>query len=342
MGKRILILGSGHIGATVAEDLAIDTNHYITIVDKIIPPKIKELPIAQIESDLDRVMLGLLMSGVHLVVNALPSNLAPKVWDMAVTCGVPLVDVSYQECYKNWERWDEAAKNANIPILCDVGVAPGLTNLVAGRVWADKQKIDDGRLYVGGVSELPGAPYGYATTWSLSDLFEEYTRPAQLIIQGSKIEKAALSGLEEIEIPGVGIYEAFLTDGLRTLLFLPNVDMMFEKTLRWLGHVETIRPLLEDKEEFIKELNKCKGIRDRLIFYCDIDGRKFKLVDYPEGGLTAMQRTTALTCSTFTKLAANKDIGTGIITPEKLAQDPETYDWIVDELAKYGVILQEI
>ena len=92
----------------------------------------------------------------------------------------------------------------------------------------------------------------------------------------------------------------------------------------------------------IKEINKCKGIRDRLIFYCERAGRKCKIVDYPEGGLTAMQRTTALTCSTFTKLAANKDIGTGIITPEKLAQDPETYDWIVDELAKYGVILQEI
>lgn len=343
MGKRILILGSGHIGATIAEDLSIDTNHYITVVDKVISPKIKELPIARIEGDLDsRIMLPHLMSEAHLVVNALPSKLAPKVWDAAVTSGTPLVDVSYQTCYENWKRWNEAAQNSDIPILCDVGVAPGLTNLVVGHVWADKQKINDGRLYVGGVSELPGALYGYATTWSLEDLFEEYTRPAQLTIRGSKTEKPALSGLEEIEIPGVGIYEAFLTDGLRTLLNLPNVDMMFEKTLRWPGHIEAIRPLLEDKDEFIKELNQCRDTVDRLVFYCEIDGRRFKLVDYPEDGLTAMQRTTALTCSTFTKLVAEKDIGTGIVTPEDLGQDSEIYSWIVDELAKYNVLLEEL
>ena len=54
--------------------------------------------------------------------------------------------------------------------------------------------------------------------FSPSDVIEEYTRPAR-IITNTMIESVdALTDLHEINVTGFGTMEAFLTDGLRSLL----------------------------------------------------------------------------------------------------------------------------
>ena len=54
------------------------------------------------------------------------------------------------------------------------------------------------------------------------------------------------SELETLTVDGAGEMEAFLSDGLRTLVeTLPQVPRMEEKTLRWPGHVAAVRPLVE-------------------------------------------------------------------------------------------------
>lgn len=47
--------------------------------------------------------------------------------------------------------------------------------------------------------------------------------------------------------------EAFLSDGLRTLLITLPIREMSERTPRWPGHVERIRPLVESGR-FVEEM----------------------------------------------------------------------------------------
>lgn len=340
MGKHILVLGGGHIGSVVAEDLSIDTNHRVSVADKNISDRIKDTSVKTLECDLTPDMMRRLIDQVDVVVNALPSKMAADVWYISCIKKKPLIDVSYQELYKNWDKWDMLAKSAGIPIVMDTGVAPGLTNLIAGLAWNPSRKIEKGQLFVGGMAKDPNAPYGYATTWSLEDLYEEYVRKAAYTDRGVTCYKSALSGIEEVYVPGVGIMEGFLTDGMRSLLLLPNVETMFEKTMRHPGHVEKMLPLLKDKEKFIGELHKCRDIDDILVLFCDIDGRQFRLIEESKDGLTAMQRTTALTCSVVTKLVAGDRVEPGLKGMEHLAKD--FYQVIVDELATYGVIIEEL
>ena len=76
-------------------------------------------------------------------------------------------------------------------------------------------------------------------------MIEEYTRPARVVEDGRVVTRPALSEIETIEVPGVGTLEAFLTDGLRTLLTTVPARSMKEKTLRYPGHAEAMRALRE-------------------------------------------------------------------------------------------------
>ena len=76
-------------------------------------------------------------------------------------------------------------------------------------------------------------------------MIEEYTRPARLREGGRELVRPALSGLEQLDLPGVGTLEAFTTDGLRSLLTTLDAPDMIEKTLRYPGHAELMRVFRE-------------------------------------------------------------------------------------------------
>ncbi len=74
--------------------------------------------------------------------------------------------------------------------------------------------------------------------FSPKDVIAEYTRPARVIRDGGEVVLPALSERHFIEVPEHGQMEAFLTDGLRSLLeTIPAVEMS-EYTIRWPGHIQ--------------------------------------------------------------------------------------------------------
>lgn len=344
---NILILGAGKMGSVVAKELAKTPNMSVTVADQHIDDHLWD-----IDADISRTNLlengnlAKLMEEADLTVCALPAALGKKVWQCALELGKgSVVDMSYQDLeLGNYTSVDKEAKEAGITILTDCGVAPGLTNLVIGRVLSRQENIEMARLFVGGMAKEKSAPYGYSKTWSLNDLYEEYTRPARVIHRGKVTVRPALTGCEEIQIPGVGFLEGFLTDGLRSLLRLENVTNMVEKTLRWPGHIKAIQPLLEDgKEFFLEEIGeRCKHVEDMLVMHCIIDQYQYNMVEYARDGMTAMQRTTALTCVQFAKLQAMKTLKPGLVTPEEVGQDEAMYKIIVEGLKESDVELKEI
>jgi lysine 6-dehydrogenase len=164
------------------------------------------------------------------------------------------------------------------------------------------------------------------------------------------VEVEALEGLEDIEFEGIGVFEAFFTDGVRTLHQTIKAKNIWEKTLRYKGHVEKIKFLIKlgllSKErlrtapispwEFM-----CKFWTERLSFFEEKDvvlmrgiitGRKgstrlkhtFEVVDFfdEKRNITAMGRTTAYTAFAVIKqLFENKIEQRGVIPPEILGMN---------------------
>jgi len=227
---------------------------------------------------------------------------------------------------------------------------------------------------VGGIPEKPVPPIGYTITWSAEGLIDEYVRDVSIIEGGEKISVPALSGLEEIEFPGVGVLESFYTDGLRTLAdSIEGVDSMWEKTLRYPGHVEKVR-LLRELGFFADEPVKTRvgevtpkdvtarifertlwmpEVGDLLAMRIEVSGEsgeeekkyEYRLVDYfnHETGVSAMARTTGYTAAIVAgMLAKGKVTEKGVLVTENLAKDPRFTEGLLSELRKRGVQVEEV
>ncbi len=332
--KKILVLGGGKQGRVIASDLA---NHAaVTVAD------VREVALPNVrfvEADLsDSRTLARLIGEHDLAVGALPSTLGYRAAHAAVEAKRTYVDITFYA--EDPSRLHEDARRAGIAILPDCGLAPGISNLVVGRALAQGMP-DEIHIKVGGIAQDPLRPYGYLVTWSLDDLVEEYTRPARILRGGRITTVPAFSDLGRIRVEGVGELEAFLTDGLRTLLDC-GVREMTEMTLRWPGHAARVRPLLASGKLVEEFRRRCTGEDDLVVFLVDVvrgDRReRVTLVDRAQGGLTAMSRTTALTCAAFARWAAEGGIQeTGVVPPEHVGADERAFRFILDALGRHGI-----
>ncbi|MBV9016748.1 MAG: saccharopine dehydrogenase NADP-binding domain-containing protein [Alphaproteobacteria bacterium] len=335
---RIIILCGGRQGRIIANDLAGD--HDVNVADIA---AVNISGVRSIQQDLSRPLelVGILRE-YDVVVGALPARLGFAAAQAAVKAERHYVDLSFY--IEDVAQLHGAAEAAGVAIMPDCGLAPGLSNLIAGRALATRtpQEIN---IQVGGFAADPKKPYGYVITWSPEDIPEEYQRPARTIRDGKIVEVPALSGLEIINIPGVGEVEAFFTDGLRTLLSeanppvgVPRINNMTEKTLRWPGHVKAVKPLIASGTLVTELTEKCREGADLVVFRLQVDGEVVTMVDRARGGISAMARTTALTCAAVARwVAAGKMQFTGVVPPEKLAIDHAAYRFILDTLRVRGV-----
>lgn len=331
---KIGVLGGGLQGRVIAGDLADDFNVTVADLRDARVPGVKN-----VRMDLsDRDALLSFMKEQALVVGALPARLGFRAAQAAVRAKKNYIDIAFYE--EDPAPLDEAARAAGIAIVPDCGLAPGISNLIVGRVMAEGSP-DEIHIKVGGFAEDPAEPYGYAVTWSVEDLLDEYTRPARIIRGGKVVSVPVLSGRERLQVEGVGEIEGFFTDGLRTLLKC-DVPVMTEKTLRWPGHIDEVKPLVENGTLVAELLDKCSGKRDIVVFRVDVvrEGKTTRtgFVQRASGGLSAMARTTALTCSSVARWAATSGIGrTGVVPLERIGRDRAAFDVIVALLREKGV-----
>ena len=267
---------------------------------------------------------------------------------------------------------DRPAKEAGVTVIPDCGVAPGLSSILVGRAASRLDRVESAHILVGGIPEIPVPPLGYTITWSAEGLIDEYVREVSVVEGGRVVQVPALSGLEEFDFPGVGRLEAFYTDGLRTLVqSLPGVDSMYEKTLRYPGHVEGVR-LLRELGFFDEEPLEVEGRRvsprlltarllerslrrpevgDLLAMIVEVRGEaggeasgySYYVLDRFDraGGVTAMARTTAYTASIVAGMLARGSIEEkGIIPPERIGMNEGIAEELLSELGKRGVIVE--
>ncbi len=347
---NLLVLGGGAQGRVLAGDLSRSLPSASVLVADRVKPRLAEAKnLAWRAADLsDDGELERLLGGCDLAIGALPSRLGDRAMRAAIAAGRPMVDVSFSA--ENPLRLDASARAAGVFLVPDCGLAPGLSHLIAGRLAAEHGSPEELTIYVGGIAQDRAAPYGYVITWSPEDLLEEYVRPARIRRGVRIVERPVFDEHETLAVEGVGELEAFLSDGLRTLLeTLPDVPTMSEKTLRWPGHVDAIRPLLAD-ERFLEEIRaRCSADppRDLVVLLVRArwgdTARETLLVDrYDEAtGLSAMSRTTALTTAVVAQWAARGGIReTGVLPLERLGRHRAFYDFVVEEMGRRGVAIR--
>lgn len=380
VGLKILVLGCGNVGSAIVKDLAkyLPSNQIVAadrnpdVARKVAEETGKE-NVSWTQADASKYdELVNIIKKHDLVVGALPGSLGYISAKACVDAKVSMVDISYMP--ENPLTLNEAAIKAGITIVPDCGVAPGLSNLLAGRGASRLDQVEGIHIVCGGLPITPVPPLGYTITWSVEGLIDEYMRPARIIEDGKLVKKEALSGLEIIEFPKLGKLEAFYTDGLRTLLeTIKGVKSMWEKTFRYPGHVEKIK-LLRDLGFFDEEpidvenvkivpkkvtiklldrkLRKPK-VKDLMAMKVEVTGIKsgskvkyvYYLLDYYDDAskTTAMARTTGYTASVVAQLIVKGVIeDKGVIPPEKLGMNERIYKQIIEELEKRNIKITEI
>jgi lysine 6-dehydrogenase len=369
---RVLVLGCGNIGSVAAKDLAINlASADVVVADKDgdrarrTAENIGTDNVSYIQLDAaDCQSLLTTIKDFAIILGFLPAGLGYSLAKACVKAGKNMVDVSYMA--ENPLRLNEEAEKADITIVPDCGLAPGISNLIAGHAVAGLDDVRAVHILVGGLPEKPLPPLGYTITWSPESLIDEYTRKAGIISKGLKVEVEALTGLEKIVFPSLGRLEAFYTDGLRTLLHtIKGVDEMWEKTLRYPGHAEKIKtlralgffdqaqvdvgnvrvsPRMVTARLFEQKLHK-REIKDVVALRVEVSGIKnsrqltytYNLLDFYDQTqkITAMARTTAYPASIIAQLIFKKTLKCkGVVPLETIGRNDALFKALISELQR--------
>ncbi len=299
-----------------------------------------------------------IVRNVDVVATALPSDTALPVVRELLTKGRNVVDVSFMDIdpymFENLCR-----KNETFYIF-DAGFSPGFSNLVAGHIYDVMGTLDLLGIYVGGIPTQPVPPIKYQITWNPEDLIEEYVRPARVIINGSIRTVDPLERILKVEIPGLGRFEGFYCDNLRTLLRNVKAKEMFYVTLRHEGHL-SIMKTLRDLGFFAKDEIDVSGCRiapykftaemfgrklqqtipDQAILYivASGNGKRYELLTHLIGKRhrSATAYYTALVYAKTCMMALKEELSPGIYPLEHLSY----YDEYLKYLKDHGVSVDE-
>lgn len=371
MKKKAIVLGCGLVGATMARELAGDSEFEVTAADfaQVNLDKLREdAGIRTIRVDLsDPSRVREVIGDQDIVLGALPSRIGLQTLEAVIRGGKCYCDISFMP--EDALQLDSLARKHAVTAVVDCGVSPGLSNMMVGHAVFRLDRADRADIYVGGLPKVRHWPYQYKAPFAPSDVIEEYTRPARIVENGKIVVKPALSDPELMDFPFAGTLEAFNTDGLRTLLQTVQVANMREKTLRYPGHIELMRVLRETGyfdpcEIEVKGLKvRPRDVTAKLLFpkwtYAQgeeeftvlrvivegLSGGKamryaYDLYDEYDriNGTSSMARTTGFPCVIVARMLALGTIAErGVFAPETLAQRNGLFELIVSELDRRGV-----
>ncbi len=371
MKTKVIVLGAGLIGKPLAIDLAKDKNFDVTVADKSWQrlENIYEIELGKKHLDLmETDELKKLLKPFDLVVNAVPGFMGYNTLKTVIKSGKDCVDIAFYP--EDVFGLSELARAKEVRVISDMGVAPGMSNLLAGFAASKMDEVDKLDIFVGGLPVVRKLPWEYKAVFSPTDVIEEYTRPARLVENGKIVTKPPLTEIELLEFEGVGTLEAFNSDGLRSLMFTLKAKNMREKTLRYPSYAEKIKLLAEngffdtEKIDFrgqavsplemtskllFKQWQLEAGEEDLTVMKIVVEGKKagknlryvFDLFDRydTETNTHSMARTTAYAASQAVRLmASGLHSQKGIVVPELLGKDEKIVSFMLTGLAERNVV----
>jgi len=370
--KNIMVLGSGMVGAVMAEDLSKEKDFRVTVADRdpeTLARLAKRADVKTVTADLSKPeKIHELIGPADLVIGAVPGFLGFQTLKLVIEAGKCIADIAFMP--EDAMELDGLAKNKNVTAVVDCGVAPGMSNLILGKYAAEFEEFEEALILVAGLPRIRKWPFEYKAPFSPIDVIEEYTRPARYVLNGKIVTMPALSAPELVDLPGVGTLEAFNTDGLRSLMKTIRCPNMKEKTMRYPGHIDLMLVLRETgffsqtpvdvkgvqikpldlatkllfpmwklqpgEEEFTVMRVQCTGTRS---------GKRvrhtYDLLDRFDAktGFSSMARATGFPNVIMARLILNGTFKRrGVFPPELFGGQAEIFSAVTDGLLKRGVV----
>jgi len=379
---KIAVLGAGLMGKEAARDLVNSQDvEKVTLAD--VDSKRAEAVAHSLNSSklsaayldaTDYEQLKSFIGNYDVIINALFYSFNVSVAKAAIEAGVHSVDLGGHIGHATDRvlEMHEQAKAAGVTLIPDLGVAPGMINILSGYGASKLDEVKSIKLYVGGIPVRPEPPLEYNHVFSMEGVCDHYTDPSLIIRNGIVQEIPSLSEVETVHFEKFGPLEAFHTAGGTSTLShsYPDLETLEYKTIRYPGHAEKfkllvdlnltrndytvqvkgqeIKPrdvLLKVLEPIVELGEKDDAVLLRVITEGTQKGKKakfeYELVTYKDRDhqVTAMARATANTISVVAQM-----IGSGLITkrgvyaPEKIVPGNE----YIQEMAKRDVHIKEL
>ena len=367
-----MVLGGGRVGSAIVRDLAAENDFSVlgVDVDPVRVARMTDFGADGMVADLSELAnVSKAVADTDLVVGAVPGFMGYQTVERVLQEGKPIVDISFfpEDAF----GLDLLAQMSEVACLVDCGIAPGLSNLILGRMEEHMDETASFHCLVGGLPVERTWPWEYKAPFSPGDVIEEYVRPARLRRDGVEITMPALSEVELVNFPGLGSLEAFNTDGLRSLLRTCETPDMVEKTMRYPGHAVRMRILREAGFFSTMEIQAASGVvrprdvteallfsawqfedgePDLTVMRIVVEGKKggkslrhtYNLLDYynPDTETSSMARTTGYTCTAMVNLIA-RGLWTepGLAPPEIVGRKADCFDAVLKHLEDRNVHL---
>ncbi|MDE0708242.1 MAG: hypothetical protein OSB33_04765 [Candidatus Poseidoniales archaeon] len=336
---RICVLGGGLVGRFVACILN-DRKHEIRVVDADL---LSDIPadIEVIQSHIELETLPEMVRGFDVVINCLPGRIGHSVRPTLLSIeGLSVADLAFTS--EDPRMYEELAKEHGSRLIYDIGIAPGLSNALLMDAQCRMGPLLSAKIWVGGNPQEPDQEWSYMAPFSPSDVIEEYMRPARIRRNGHNVTEAALSERHLVSVPEYGQMEAFLTDGVRSLLDTIDSEELLEYTVRWPGHIDRYLSGKDTEDELI-EAWKFNSQRPEFTWLgIEVKDRdttlRWDVIDEGKDGWSSMARTTGLVTVEVAEMLADGSISkNGVMPPEILGEESELLQRLLDAMQREGV-----
>src|SRR5438105_11649634 len=182
--EKVLVLGAGKVGATIADMIAEYHRIPVTLADHRTEIQKADDPLVTgVVVDVeDEAALAKVLSSHPVVINALPFFLAAKVATLAARLGVHYFDLTEDVSATNAIR--QLSQDSRSVLMPQSGLAPGVIGMLGGHLAGRFDELYDLRLRVGALTRNATNSLRYNFTWSIDGVINEYCNPCDAIVNG--------------------------------------------------------------------------------------------------------------------------------------------------------------
>lgn len=379
MKNSFAVLGSGMQGTAAAYDLAkfadpdqifvgdVDYEQALNCASRVNGLVGREVCTPTHVDAMDPKSLHTFLDNTDIVLSCLPYWMHPQVAQVAIDSITDMVDLGGNtDITMKTLGLDDKAKEQEVSLVPDCGLAPGLVNNIGSYLIESLDKTESVKLYCGVLPQNPKPPFNYKLTFNMEGLVTEYDFEAVLLRNGVVAKVETLSELEHLVIDQLGDMEAFTTSGgtsTAPYTWEGTVRNYEYKTIRFPGHCALMR-IFKDFGLWREDEVEVKGgkVRPKDVFnkvfgpelakFIDLDlcavrgvgegvrdGKKTRIqVDIFDKqdevtGFTAMERLTGFSMSIVAQEVVQGRVAKGAIRYEK-AMSGRAF---LSELAKRGI-----
>lgn len=385
---KALVLGIGKMGYGLLKDLSVqpdigeiiaadvNINQAKKVVDRVNSEKIK---VRRCDVTKRNETLGLMKNEIDFVASALPRPFCDAAASASIEAGLGYADVAAS--FDTIFDLDKEAKKAGVTVVPHIGLDIGIDRVLCG-VGARKLDYVKGfRVWCGGFPEKGTQgyfnPLKYKISWYWPYAALGNVGTSKVLKDGRIVEIPRLSDTEEINFPEpIGKCEAYTTGSLIDVvehLKLKGVKDAWAKTVRWSGHTDIWKKLIELKlfddkpisvkgaeikpQDFFlalgeKTLQYLPGEGDaicqRVLVFGDKGGigtsYQYEFIDFYDykNDISAMAKTTAFPCSIVAQMIARGEMSEpGVIHPVKIGWNKMLSDKFFEELKKRKIEITE-